>query len=344
MSSLDSSKNIFSALEETDSKTTDSIFPFEGKKVVPLVKHTDNEVTSKVKKTRRGGKKKRGGANKTKDKTKFVVSTSYSEQRDQELENQWKTVVESCDQTPLPLFTDPRSDAFVLLNDKISTRNRLLRTKICNNIQPNERGEFGVCFRKYCDFAHSLEELKDPMCLFDSNCRNLQGRINRDGSIQPNSQCSFRHGFETREEWLTRTGKTLPILPRTSENTRKPIVSTPENTRPLTNNPPQAPVKAPQAPQAQPVYQAPQTPQAQPVYQAPQTPQAQPVYQAPQPPQPVYQAPQQPQSQLLCSYVEPKRLDFNSTKVISVQSKELAEIAIKAAFDRGVYDIRVVIE
>ena len=82
---------------------------------------------------------------------------------------------------------------------------------------------YGVCYREQCSFAHSMEELQVPACQFDYKCRLQNGRIDKvSRCIIPNTECKFRHSIETIPEWLNRAHITPPKLPATSELSRKP--------------------------------------------------------------------------------------------------------------------------
>ena len=65
---------------------------------------------------------------------------------------------------------------------------RFFKTKPCLNVS--------TCTKQNCGYAHSLEELRDPMCAFDNDC-NKQG-------------CTFKHPKETTEEYRTRIGFIAP--------------------------------------------------------------------------------------------------------------------------------------
>ena len=120
---------------------------------------------------------------------------------------------------------DSRSQSFALMADKKSVATSLVRTKACRLVvlNPNEN-KFGVCTRAHCTFAHSEEERQAPMCGFDGNCRFINGKRDRKtGKIIPNSKCKFRHSNETVLEWLNRSGVVRPKLPPTSEHSRKPL-------------------------------------------------------------------------------------------------------------------------
>lgn len=94
---------------------------------------------------------------------------------------------------------------------------KLQRTKACHFVtpksepKPGEDIKFGVCYRKVCTFAHGLDELNLPHCNFGNNC------------YKATCGCRFFHpGLESRDEFYTRTNCVEPLLPKTSENSRKP--------------------------------------------------------------------------------------------------------------------------
>jgi hypothetical protein len=98
-------------------------------------------------------------------------------------------------------YNDDRSKAFGVLGDKESLSKNLECTSACNNVFRH-----GKCNRgDKCKYAHTLDKLKDPICLFNYNCRN------------PDS-CRFKHGTETREEFYRRTNRTIPNLPATESD------------------------------------------------------------------------------------------------------------------------------
>lgn len=125
--------------------------------------------------------------------------------------------------------TDPRSTD-VTLNANNGKMQSFTRTKACRNVTTlTKDGDFGVCTRQQCTFAHSTEELAPPMCIYDSTCRFLYGRRDyRTSQLVPNSKCKFRHSHESQEDWLKRSGANLPNLPATSEKYRKPAFQEPE--------------------------------------------------------------------------------------------------------------------
>ena len=229
------------------------------------------------------------------------------------------------------------------MEDKETLAKSLSCTRACNNVlqkQPNN--EYGICVRHVCTFAHSLEELNDPMCQFDTTCRFQYGTVGQ------NHKCMFRHSNETRGDWLKRTGQKLPDLPPTSEKTRKPtppkVVKTLGSGYSTENNL--------------------------------TTPATKISLTTPTTPQKIVWNNQNP---IITSI--PKRLDLEDSDVISKESssseydrrkssirhnqsrscrrnihssskmnvirvptEELAKIAIQAAFDRGTYDIQIIVE
>ena len=88
----------------------------------------------------------------------------------------------------------------------------LLCTKACHFCKKNEAGEWGVCSREKCTFAHSLSELQLSQCSFGDNCKRKNG----------SNSCQFKHPDETNDKYYSRTGIEKPDLPETSEMTRKP--------------------------------------------------------------------------------------------------------------------------
>jgi hypothetical protein len=83
------------------------------------------------------------------------------------------------------LSHNSRTRAFDFLKDKDIIAKRLEKTKLCKNIITN-----GMCNRKFCSYAHSLKDLKEPKCVFDKNCRK--------------PQCQFKHSIESKEDYYKR--------------------------------------------------------------------------------------------------------------------------------------------
>ena len=226
-----------------------------------------------------------------------------------------------------PIVTDHRTIAFNHMASKDKVAKALACTKACRNIQrDSQTGKFGVCERKYCTFAHSMDELQPARCSFDLSCRFRNGRIIdwNTRTIAPGSKCKFRHSDETVDQYYARSGMTRPDLPPTSEHTRK----------------------IPEQPKEQPK----QEPKEQPKEQPKQEPKEQKVSRR------AYDS--DSDSSDSSESEEEKRLRMkkerkarksrkspkNDIQVIRVPTKELAEIALKMAFDRGQFNVQVLIE
>lgn len=106
-----------------------------------------------------------------------------------------------------------------------STSNQTnLFTRPCEHVvKPfNENGAFGVCTRKLCTFAHSLEELKIPHCGNGEKCKHINGKKDSSKKFIIGTQCKFKHPQEDEEQWKVRTNYVVPDLPKTSKDSRKP--------------------------------------------------------------------------------------------------------------------------
>ena len=100
------------------------------------------------------------------------------------------------------------------------TNKALICTKPCKFVsEPIDAldGNFGICTRKICTFAHSLHEWQPPICSFDKNCNGIKGKLNNYGR-----SCKFKHSFETIDEWYSRADVLHPHLPLTHEVSRQP--------------------------------------------------------------------------------------------------------------------------
>jgi hypothetical protein len=200
-------------------------------------------------------------------------------------------------------------------------KNTLVRTRACNNVcRESIDSEYGVCYRMKCDFAHSMLELNDPTCSFDNRCRFFYGKPRSDGSIDHVAMCKFRHSNENREEWIKRTGRVLPDLPENSDETHKPTESKTSNIQEV----PVTPVK---------IKSRVQIPDA-----------------------PIkkmntvglgsnrWDDLKIRSMNIKCDSTASSNNNNNTNRTISVQTVELAEIAIKAAMDRGIFGLRVIVE
>ena len=189
-----------------------NIIPFKERISIPIVQEKENnyQISNTKHSTVTTSSKKNNVIH-------FVVGTSYKDFKNRYRHNKSD-------------YHRPRQ--FETLVDKNTIAKSLVGTQVCKNVKrTNDNNEYGVCYRSECTFAHSLSELKDKMCSFDSLCNIRWGKPTRDGYQDLSTRCPFRHSDENREEWLRDTGHKLPDLPLTSENTRihmKIDIKTPE--------------------------------------------------------------------------------------------------------------------
>ena len=344
------------SISEQNDKTSPRIVPFSGRSVTPLVKvEEDLQYTSPKSVVKSDRKPPPVKGKKGKPKViKFIASTSYID----EVRNNRRK------------YTPNR------FSTKGSVSTNLTATKACKNVLTLRNGKYGVCERVECTFAHSLSELRDPQCTFDLNCRFRNGRPSVNGTIDSDAKCMFRHSDETRAEWLNRTGREIPNLPETSENTRKPSGQThkPSGQTRKPSGQTHRPAEQTHRPAEQTHRPAEQThrPSEQTHRPAGQT--HRPSEQTHRPAGQMsstdfsteyFSGYVQPGSSLYTPnyfsnyHVESSRYDGScpyrplspslyraddSSHLIRVPTRELAEMAITAAFDRGVYNIQVLIE
>jgi hypothetical protein len=264
-------------------------------------------------------------------------------------------------------YIDPRTASFAVMADKARIASSLTRTKACRLVtepfvspKEGEEPKFGVCTRPHCSFAHSVEELQAPICGFDGNCRFINGKIdNKTRKKIPGSQCRFWHTHETIGEWLKRSGVERDPLPETNDLSRQPrtmsIDTTFENIKHST-----PPVQQTQAQNtliehtSKPEIRKPrksrwdEKPEEKLVEK--------PVENKNGRKEKHYsssddesssdenQSDSSSESDYDSECEKKKRGSKNTSYVIRVPTKELAEMAIKAAFDRGQYNLRIVVE
>ena len=116
--------------------------------------------------------------------------------------------IESC---PVPVLRSQK----IYTDENFEEKNVInYMTKPCRNVTNNKNGIGpGICYRKKCTFAHSIEEWRIPVCRYDYNCRYFYGKYNSFGYIIKGSVCRFKHTSETIDEWLKRTDQPKPNLP-----------------------------------------------------------------------------------------------------------------------------------
>lgn len=78
---------------------------------------------------------------------------------------------------------------------------KLAFTKACYYVEKEgSPGDYGVCSKKGCTFAHTLQELRIPKCRFSENCKH-------------GKSCYYMHTGETIQHYFRRIGKPVPNLP-----------------------------------------------------------------------------------------------------------------------------------
>lgn len=356
-------------------KEKSGIVPFKGVKCVPLNSVSDDDfpklgATSPTPSTSssKSGKSKSRRQHQ-KNVITFTIDNSYiDEKRRQRQSNH------GYNHGRFQQREDPRTAAFAKMEDKEAMAKSLTCTRACKNVtNRQENGEHGVCYRDTCSFAHSLDELNDPMCGFDATCRFRYGRPRRDGTVDAKGKCMFRHTNETREDWLKRTGRKLPALPQTSEKTHKPVARKEKHS---THRPQQEKKEKKALGSGYTAKTNLATPATKITLTTPSAPRkiiwGKPVPENVAPVTPV-------SSPGKSRTLTPKRLELSSdesssdsrnyrkrsyhrrrrkrsrspktrreskpeTQIIRVPTQELAKMAIQAAFDHGVYNIQVLVE
>jgi hypothetical protein len=324
-------KNIFEILSDNDKIVPEvSMTKFNGREVVPYTKIYADEYPVLSTLTDKTGPKQRKKKNDKKTSTTFFVGTSYSDTKILNHKQNFKT-------------QGPRSQAFTKMEDKQIISKSLTCTRACKNVKRDYvTKKFGICYRETCSFAHCLDELNDPMCGFDSTCRFRWGKPLHDGSIDTETKCIFRHSDETREDWSKRTMRIIPDLPVTAEKTRKitqkkNLPSTPVKTVDVPSTPvktvdvPSTPVLIPEAPRKFKDYKWGETQ----LVISPIIMDNSSVFRYSR---------SRNRSRSRSRSRNRSRSPTILRRMITVPTKELAEIAIKEAFNRGVYNIHVVVE
>ena len=206
-----------------------------------------------------------------------------------------------------------RSKAFASLSDPTMTAKNLVYSKVCRNIVPDEssKGEFKVCTREHCTFAHGEDEWAPARCSFGNDCRFYWGGMSRDGKYR--QICKFYHsGHETVDQWTTRTGQSkpnLPLISKRSQNKESEDLVCSKDINCFyksTPTPPNSPSSCIQTP----------TP--------------------PNSPSSCIRTPTPPNF--------PSSYKKTQCKIINVLTKELAEIAINVALDQGLLNIKIIID
>jgi hypothetical protein len=197
-------KNMFSVLDEqqetqktqvVEQKTqvveqkTHVRSTFKGREATPLVRKAIQKTPNNVES--RGVKEQ---THNNLQSTKFVVATRYLERG-----NAYNTNASTTRPPPRPDY-DPANYTC---------------TKACTRALLQENGKYGVCTRTSCTFAHSLDELRTTICRFDASCKTINGTYRSDWTIDTSKVCRYQHSNETKTAWSRRTGQPIPALPQT---------------------------------------------------------------------------------------------------------------------------------
>ena len=162
---------------------------FKGREATPLVRKAIQKTPNNVES--RGVKEQ---THNNLQSTKFVVATRYLERG-----NAYNTNASTTRPPPRPDY-DPANYTC---------------TKACTRALLQENGKYGVCTRTSCTFAHSLDELRTTICRFDASCKTINGTYRSDWTIDTSKVCRYQHSNETKTAWSRRTGQPIPALPQT---------------------------------------------------------------------------------------------------------------------------------
>ena len=289
-----------------------NIVAFEGNLVIPLVKLEDKDYQNLGVTKNRDSSNKKPIVKGINNVTKFFVSTNYKDSKKANHVNGFPN------------------------KDNISKT--LSCTRVCNNVKrASPEDEYSICYRENCSFAHSLDEFKDTMCGFDKVCRFRKGTLLPDGTYDKNIVCMFRHSDESSDFWMNRTRRTLPDLPQTSEKTRKQIINNEKMVEQVISTPshlvdlniPPTPIKVDILSKyfndLNIVKRLDYAEDTIPVVDK-------------------YNSRSSDRRHRSNRSRSPHQKYRKSQYVIRVPTKELAETVIKTSFNKGVYDVRVIIE
>jgi hypothetical protein len=85
-----------------------------------------------------------------------------------------------------------RNDGFYALSNKKEISRHLTKSKFCEI-----KIKTGSCFRRSCNFAHSMYEISFPECAFKEECKKK-------------NTCVFKHPHETLDEYKNRIYFSVP--------------------------------------------------------------------------------------------------------------------------------------
>ena len=315
-------KNMFSVLDEqqetqktqvVEQKThvveqkTHARSTFKGREAIPLVRKAIQKTPTNVE-----SRAVKEQTHNNLQSTKFVVATRYLERG-----NTYNTRP-----PPHPDY-DPAN---------------YMCTKACTRALLQENGKYGVCTRTSCTFAHSLNELRTTICRFDASCKTINGTYRSDWTIDTSKVCRYQHSNETKTAWSHRTGQPIPALPQTKicqPEAHTHAYVAPQ--RPTEEIAPQRPTEeiAPQRPTEE---IAPQRPTEE---IAPQRLNEHVVYEPRESYNHVFPSQKFEYSSRRNRSLSPVR--HNYEHVITVPTKELAEVVVQSMFDREIYNFRIIL-
>ena len=129
-----------------------------------------------------------------KDSIKFKYTTATSQHPKKEIEI---TISKKLS----PPLKENRTEAFEIMENKELLQNKLTKTRMCKSVSNNTRCPHG----SRCRFAHSVEELRIPLCFFKDCCRFVRRDNNGRWCNTTNKKiCDKKHPEETEKQVLER--------------------------------------------------------------------------------------------------------------------------------------------
>ena len=105
--------------------------------------------------------------------------------------------------------------------DEKVVQERLTKTRMCISVERGVKCPHG----DNCRFAHSVDELQLPQCMFGCDCRFVQSMGNGlFGNFGTRKVCKFIHTGESKESYYTRTGVKPPVVKSVSKPVVKSVV------------------------------------------------------------------------------------------------------------------------
>lgn len=109
--------------------------------------------------------------------------------------------------------------------DSLKDPEKLAFTKACYYVEKDGTpGDYGVCNKKGCTFAHTLQELRVPKCRYSRERPDPNGGYS--DTCKHGKNCYYIHANESIQNYYRRIGKSVPNLPTGVETIIKPSVTT----------------------------------------------------------------------------------------------------------------------